>query len=337
MSGRPGLVDEDRVDLVHDGEVVAPLHHMVEVAGHVVAQVVEAELGVGAVGDVAVVGVLLVLPLRDLGRHPAHREAEELVDLAHPGGVAAGQVVVDRDDVDAIALEGVQVHGQGRDEGFAFTGLHLGDPAEMQRGTAHELDVEVALADGALGRLADDRERLHQEVVQVLAVGQPLPELDRLVGELLVGEGFELWLQSIDVRHEGLKRPQLLALAHTQELGQNAHCAIQGTSRHRDMGPRGGPVLGLTLSSGTCDEGHPSVVLARRAGPARLYSCSRGSSRCLRQAYVTASIREWRWSFSRMLRTWFFTVFSEMNSVLGDVLVALGVRHEAQDLHLPAR
>ena len=31
-----------------------------------------------------------------------------------------------------------------------------------------------------------------------------------------------------------------------------------------------------------------------------------------RTAYMTASIREWSWSFSRMLRTWFFTVFSEM-------------------------
>ena len=97
---------------------------------------------------------------------------EELVDLAHPGRVASGQVVVDGDDVDALALEGVQVHGQGRDQGLTFAGLHLGDPAEVQSSAAHELDVEMSLADGPLGRLADDRERLHQEVVQVLPVGQ---------------------------------------------------------------------------------------------------------------------------------------------------------------------
>ena len=160
------------------------------------------------------------------------------MDLAHPGRVASGQVVVDGDDVDALALEGVQVHGQGGDEGFTFAGLHLGDPAEMQSGAAHELDVEVSLADGPLGRLAGDRERLHQEVVQLLPVGQPLSELDRLVGEVLVGEDFKLWLQSIYVRHEGLKRPLLLALAHTQELCKNAHGVIQGTSRHRHDGPQ---------------------------------------------------------------------------------------------------
>ena len=50
------LVDQDRVDLVDDGVGVAALHHLGRAHLHVVAQVVEAELVVGAVGDVA--GVL---------------------------------------------------------------------------------------------------------------------------------------------------------------------------------------------------------------------------------------------------------------------------------------
>ena len=74
-------------------------------------------------------------------------EPEPAVDLAHPLGVTPGQVVVHRDEVHALAREAVQVHGQGRDERLALTGLHLGDPAEVQRRTAHELDVVVALAD----------------------------------------------------------------------------------------------------------------------------------------------------------------------------------------------
>ena len=49
---RPRLVDEDAVDLVDDREVVSALHHRRELELHVVAQVVEAELVVGAVGDV---------------------------------------------------------------------------------------------------------------------------------------------------------------------------------------------------------------------------------------------------------------------------------------------
>ena len=42
-----------------------------------------------------------------VGQDHADLEPEEAVDLPHPIGVAAGQVVVDRDDVDAAARQGV--------------------------------------------------------------------------------------------------------------------------------------------------------------------------------------------------------------------------------------
>ena len=147
----PGLVDEDRVDLVDDGVVVAALGLVDELAGHVVAQVVEAHLVVRAVGDVGAV-LLALLGRRRLeaGDDQPDLEAEEAVDAAHPLGVAAGQVVVDGDEVDALAAEAVEVGRQRRHERLALAGLHLGDPAEVQRRAAHDLHVEVALADGAL-------------------------------------------------------------------------------------------------------------------------------------------------------------------------------------------
>ena len=96
-------------------------------------------------------------------------EPEEAVDLAHPLGVAAGEVVVDRDDVDALAGERVEVDRQGRDEGLAFAGPHLGDRALVQHHAADELDVEMPLAEGALGRLAHRGEGRHEDVVEALA------------------------------------------------------------------------------------------------------------------------------------------------------------------------
>ena len=153
---------------------MAALHLLLGAQHHVVAQVVEAELGVGAVGDVGQVG------LAPLGRLHAvlqggHREAEELVDRAHPGRVAAGQVVVDRDHVHAAAGQGVQIHRHGGDQGLALAGLHLGDGALVEHDRAHDLDVERAHAGGPLGRLPRDREGLGHEVVEGLAVGETLP------------------------------------------------------------------------------------------------------------------------------------------------------------------
>ena len=120
----------------------------------------------------------------------ADGEPEEAVDLAHPLGVALGEVVVDGDDMHALAGERVEIDRQRRDQRLAFAGLHLGDAAFVQDHAADQLHVEMALAERALGGLAAGRERRHQDVVERLAVGELLPELvgaraQRLVGELL--------------------------------------------------------------------------------------------------------------------------------------------------------
>jgi hypothetical protein len=140
------LVDEDGVHLVDDGEVELALHAFLGLAGHVVAQVVEAELVVGAVGDVGVVGLAalgLVLVVDD----QADGEVQEAVEQAHPFRVAPGQVVVDRDHVDAPAFQGVEVDRGGGHQGLAFAGLHLGDLAVVQDHAAAHLHVEHAHAE----------------------------------------------------------------------------------------------------------------------------------------------------------------------------------------------
>src|SRR3712207_8091906 len=45
-------------------------------------------------------------------------------------GVAPGQVVVNGDDVDALAGEGVEVNGHGSGERLPLASLHLGDRSE---------------------------------------------------------------------------------------------------------------------------------------------------------------------------------------------------------------
>ena len=62
----------------------------------------------------------------------AHREPEEVEDRAHPLRVAASEVVVDRDDVDALAGDRVQDRGERRDEGLALAGAHLRDLALVE-------------------------------------------------------------------------------------------------------------------------------------------------------------------------------------------------------------
>ncbi len=98
-----GLVDEDGVDLVDDAEGVAALHLVLAGGRHVVAEVVEPELVVRPVRDIGAVREAFRVVVIDVGDDDTDVEAEGPVDLAHPLGVTAGQVVVHGDDVDAVA------------------------------------------------------------------------------------------------------------------------------------------------------------------------------------------------------------------------------------------
>ena len=170
------------------------LHHVGHVVGEVVAQVVEAELVVGAVGDVAAVGAQPLVLAEPVDDH-ARGHAEEGVDAAHPLGVALRQVVVDGDHVHAAAGQRVEVDGQGGHQRLALAGAHLGDAAAVQHHAADELGVVVALAKHALGRLAHHGESLLQEVVQRVAPFQPGAELGGLGLQPCVRQRADLGLE----------------------------------------------------------------------------------------------------------------------------------------------
>ena len=192
---RARLVDQDRVDFVDDGVDVAALDHVLQPVLHVVAQIVEAEFVVGAVGDVAGIG-LLALVVVEAVHDDADGQAEEVVDLAHPFGVALGEVVVDGDDMDALAGQRVEIDRQRRDQRLAFAGLHLGDVAFVQDHAADQLHVEMALAERALGGLAHGGEGRDQDVVERLAVGELLLESLGARPQLVVGQLRKLRLRA---------------------------------------------------------------------------------------------------------------------------------------------
>ena len=99
---RARLVDEDRVDLVHDRVRVPLLDGALERHGHVVAEVVEAELRVRPVRDVAPVHRAALVERHEV-LDGADGRAERLVDGPRPLGVALREVVVDGDEVDVAS------------------------------------------------------------------------------------------------------------------------------------------------------------------------------------------------------------------------------------------
>ena len=169
---RARLVDEDGIGLVHDGEMQAaqqqrlrqpavqePRLHLrgadTPAGRDAVAQVVEHQALVGAVGDGPLVGLTLGLVLQR-GPHHASGEAEEAEQRLHQLGIAPGQVVVDGDDMGGQASGACDGGGQARRQRLALAGLHLGEPPFDEDGGAHQLRVEGAFVQAAAGAFANE-------------------------------------------------------------------------------------------------------------------------------------------------------------------------------------
>ena len=153
----------------------------------------------------------------------ADREAEEAIDLPHPFRVALGQIIVDRDNVHALARQGIEIGRQDGDQRFAFAGLHLRDAALMQHDAADELHAVRPHTEHAVRRLAADGKRLGQEVVEVLAALIALAELVRLFTQLLVRQRLHLVLHGLDARDERHKLLYLTLRAGAEDFLNDSH------------------------------------------------------------------------------------------------------------------
>jgi len=164
---------------------------------------------------------MLAIRVRHVVLDDADAEAEKAVDLTHPVRVAAGQVIVDGDDVDALALQRVEIDRQGGHQRLALAGLHLGDAAAMEDHATHELDVERAHMDRAPGGLAGHGEGRNQEIIRGGSGRDLVLEFNGLGPQPGVRESLDLRLHLVDRRHarqQLLDFPLMLAAKY---LGQN--------------------------------------------------------------------------------------------------------------------
>jgi len=148
---------------------------------HVVAQVVETKFVVRAIRNVCCIVTSF------FGRRSSHTrdnksnlETHPTMNATHPLSMESGQVIVHRDDVHAFSRERIEICRQRRDKSFAFTGSHFWNPASMQCGPTHQLNIKMSLANYSQRRLAHYRESFNHEIVNIFPALYALAELDGL-------------------------------------------------------------------------------------------------------------------------------------------------------------
>mmetsp|Transcript_66563 Transcript_66563/g.156703 ORF Transcript_66563/g.156703 Transcript_66563/m.156703 type:complete len:401 (+) Transcript_66563:604-1806(+) len=188
-----GLVNEDGVHLIHDGKIERgglPQAQVSRRGRHLIAKVVEAELTVGDVRDVATVGFLLLVCGHTILHH-ADSHPEKAEGLPHPLGVASSEVVIYGDHVAALARQGIEECCEDGDQGLALARAHLGNVSFVKRDASHHLDVKVAQAEDSNRALADQCEGFWQKRVEGLltALGSGLQLLGEFA-QLCIGARF---------------------------------------------------------------------------------------------------------------------------------------------------
>ena len=183
-----GIVDQHGVDLVDDSVVMGTLHEVGRRDGHVVTQVVEAELIVRSEGDICLIRLTTGLGVRLVLVDTIYTETMEHIEWSHPFGVTLGEVVVDGHHVDSVAGEGIEEYGEGGHEGLTFTRCHLGNLSLMEYDTTEELHIIVDHLPG-----------------QVVASGSPVIVVDSLVAvdgdEVFFGVGSQFTVKVCGGHH----------------------------------------------------------------------------------------------------------------------------------------
>ncbi len=166
------------------------------------------------------------------------RQTEVFVDRPHPVGITAGEIIIDGNDVDAFTGQGVEVNRQGRHQGLALTGFHLGNFTLVQNDATDQLHIEMTHAESSFRRLAHDRKCLRQEVIEGFTGGQTLLELSCFRLEVIVGECLELYLEAVNLVNLRLHPLQVAFILAANNLLNNIsnHYLLQKFQPDRNPG-----------------------------------------------------------------------------------------------------
>ena len=216
---------------------MAALHHLRDTHLHIIAQIIEAIFIVRAVSDVGGVSAFPAWPVRVVIIDTIHRQAEEVIDLAHPFCVAAGEIVVHRHNMHAPTRQRVQVGSKGGDERFPFTRAHLSNLATVQRDAPDQLHIIMALSQRALGGFTDRCKGFRQKIIQRLAAFQALLIFIRFELELIIRESFKLWLQRVNARHNRAEFFQFPVIFCAENLLGEAEHGLSLERLTRILGP----------------------------------------------------------------------------------------------------
>src|SRR5258706_9037776 len=121
-----GFINQNRVYLVDNSKMMRALDDFVGTSGHIIAKVVKTKFIIGAVGNIALIGLgsrnwtkvsqtmvgvgsVAIFRIVNNGReipltrkNTTNRQTKKMINRPHPAGVTTGQIIIDGDQVSAL-------------------------------------------------------------------------------------------------------------------------------------------------------------------------------------------------------------------------------------------
>ena len=152
---------------------------------HIVTEVIESEFVVGSVCNIAVIS-LTSLVIVEAVENTADCESEPAKNLSHFLCLSLSEVVVNGNNVNALAGKCVKVRCNAGNESFTFTCSHFGDSSLMKNDSADELNGIGLLFKDTPCSLADCCESLRKDSVKGFALFESVLEFKGLSLELCI-------------------------------------------------------------------------------------------------------------------------------------------------------
>ena len=182
---RPGLVDQYRIDFVHDRIKKTPLHAALLIHYHVITQIVESQFIVRHIRDIAGICLLTAQRVHPLQNH-AHRYTEKPMNPSDIHRITVGQIIINSHNMHAAARQTHQIRRKSCHKGLTLASLHLSNMPLVKGNTAQNLNVIRIQSDRTISCFPDRCKRLRQQLIQGPMSLIFQPQLLCLPGQLFI-------------------------------------------------------------------------------------------------------------------------------------------------------
>ena len=148
------LINQNGVNLVDDTVVKVTLYQLLLVDNHVITKIVKSKFVISNVSNITVICLAAFFRLHVVQNY-AYSQPKESVNLSHLVGITFRQVIIDCDNVNTFAFQGIQIGWQCSYKGLTFTSFHLGNTALMKYDSTDKLYFEMLHSKYSLGCLTN--------------------------------------------------------------------------------------------------------------------------------------------------------------------------------------